>query len=126
MGKAHVYLIINVFVLLFGLSLTFAIFETNKFIMVASCVASVIALTKIYMQNDAVHNRFHRYFIYTGAQAITFSLGMVVAYCFEFELFNAVIICAASILCGQIIFIYFTNLKNNYTAFNIRYKIILS
>ena len=62
------------------LSLTFAIIEANKFIITAACVASVVALTKVYMQNDAVHGRFYRYFIYTGAQASIFCLGMFVSY----------------------------------------------
>ena len=105
MGKAHVYLIINVLVLLLGLALTFAVFETNRFILTAACVASVVALTKIYMQNDAVHSRFYRYFIYTGAQALIFSLGMVISFCFNVELIKAVIICSTCVLFGQIFYI---------------------
>lgn len=116
MGRAHIYLIINIAVLLLGLCIIFAIFETNKFILTAASVASVIALTKVYMQNDAVHNKFHRYFIYTGAQALIFCLAMAVSYTFNLELINAVVICAASIVCGQILFIYSTNIKNNFSV----------
>tara|TARA_R110002095_G_scaffold89817_2_gene78372 strand:+ start:723 stop:2009 length:1287 start_codon:yes stop_codon:yes gene_type:complete len=116
MGKAHVYLIINVLVLLLGLALTFAVFETNRFILTAACVASVVALTKIYMQNDAVHSRFYRYFIYTGAQALIFSLGMVISFCFNVELIKAVIICSTCVLFGQIFYIYSTSIKGRYSA----------
>jgi len=110
-SKAQIYLVINVFVLLLGLTFIFLIFDLSKFILTAACVASAVALTKVYMQNDAVHSRFHRYFIYTGVQALIFCIGMMVSYLLNLELINAVILCAGSILFGQVIYIYFTSIR---------------
>lgn len=114
MGKAHIYLIINIIVFLLALSVFFLGFEVNKYFLTAACVASTVALTKVYMQNDAVHNRFHRYFIYTGTQALILCCGLGISLLFSTELINSVIISSASVLTFQIIYIFFTNIRKNY------------